>query len=537
MRKYILGFGALIILVFLPGCQSSSVPTVEAVAQPEVLAESGRLNYSIEELLSRPRSELAQLGEEWLRTIQVQERAHRDGKLPYLLLPNLNEPLMLPVWREASYRSDSDLTLPSYVPLGNKDSVLALHLARHGDVEAARRLVEPEDAVALKQIEGHYCAQNYPLEWTRLAAMLLHTAQLRLAEGNPDGLKHLFELHRQLQRTLDPAAARGALGVALLPRGQHVLAQAMTAATASHNDQLASLASKALADWGELPGPLATPWLGMQRNELVVELQSPDRGRVIAVPCPLRVLDVWALPLPTRGLETAFLSLNAAGGLAELVLVYGEVASEYYAHPAELVGGLADRAPRKGDPKTSSALSVQLLQLGDIHCEVAIAAPGACIGALVRLRASGETEPAKNLPRVFGVLSLDLPFRQNALLMASKKRAEIVKSKKAALLSRFTNPVPALNPAEIVAQGAPGQDQAASLSLNYQVEPTDPFFFFQLVSTLWTTAGPPRLQGGEDQEGKHLAIVWEDERTSYTLRLPFDSSQPVQFEAANRQSQ
>src|SRR5207249_470400 len=142
-----------------------------------------------------------------LTTIQLQERAHREGKVTCRLLPNLRLPLNLPVWREASYQTGADLTLPAYHAEAKKDSALALHLARYGDHEGALKLLEPGDTEGLKRIEGQRLERNYPLEWSRLAALVLHAAQLRLAEGESEGLIHLVNLHSQLLKTLDARAA------------------------------------------------------------------------------------------------------------------------------------------------------------------------------------------------------------------------------------------------------------------------------------------------------------------------------------------
>ena len=70
--------------------------------------------------------------------------------------------------------------MPPYLAEDVKDSGLALHLARFGDVEAARKLVDPADTDALRRIEEMAGFKNYPVEWTRLVALLLHNAQLQL---------------------------------------------------------------------------------------------------------------------------------------------------------------------------------------------------------------------------------------------------------------------------------------------------------------------------------------------------------------------
>ena len=120
-------------------------------------------------------------------------------------------------------------SLPPYVAEGTTDSDLALHLARYGDDEAARKLVDPADAEARRRIEASGYGRNYPVEWARLAGLMLHVAQMRLAQGEPEAATELVVLHRQLGEALDAKAAAGPLGAVLLPPGRQALTQAAAA--------------------------------------------------------------------------------------------------------------------------------------------------------------------------------------------------------------------------------------------------------------------------------------------------------------------
>jgi hypothetical protein len=84
--------------------------------------------------------------------------------------------------RQARYSAKDGFSLPLYVQEGSKDSVLALHLARYGDSEAANQLVEPGDTEISQQIQAARFEREYPVEWTRLVGLLLHSAQMRLAQ-------------------------------------------------------------------------------------------------------------------------------------------------------------------------------------------------------------------------------------------------------------------------------------------------------------------------------------------------------------------
>src|SRR5262249_22969480 len=136
---------------------------------------------------------------------------------------------------------------------GSKDNVVALHLARYGDLEAANGLAEPGNAEISRQIQAAKYEREYPVEWTRLVGLLLHSAQMRLATGDVEGGTELVVLHRQLRAVLDPLAAKGPLGAALLSRGRVTLAQAAAAWRADKKEELATQAQAALADWGDVP--------------------------------------------------------------------------------------------------------------------------------------------------------------------------------------------------------------------------------------------------------------------------------------------
>ena len=129
----------------------------------------------------------------------------------------------MPVLREAHFSAEAGLSLPPYVAEGARDSELALHLARYGDDEAARKLVDPADDEARQHIDACRCGRTYPAEWTRLMGLMLHVAHVRLAQGEADAATELVMLHRDLKAVLDPKAAAGPLGAALLPPGRQAL--------------------------------------------------------------------------------------------------------------------------------------------------------------------------------------------------------------------------------------------------------------------------------------------------------------------------
>src|SRR5262249_49171703 len=147
-------------------------------------------------------------------------QGRREGRLQFTLVPHVRLPLAVPVLREAKYSAKAGISLPPYAPEDLRDSGLALHLARYGDVEAARQLVDPADAATLARIEACRCERNYPVEWTRLTGLMLHVAEVRLANADVDGGTELLVLHRQLRTLLDARAAQGPLGALLLGHGR-----------------------------------------------------------------------------------------------------------------------------------------------------------------------------------------------------------------------------------------------------------------------------------------------------------------------------
>src|SRR5262249_42598884 len=144
-------------------------------------------------------------------------------------------------------------SLPPYAADAIKDSLLAVHLARYGDNIAVRQLVEPADTTALEQIEKYRYEREYPLEWTRLVALLLHAAPLRIATGDVDGPTELVGRHRQLRQLIDAKAARGPLGADLLARGWKTFNTAAVAWRAEKKLELAKQADDLLAEWGTTP--------------------------------------------------------------------------------------------------------------------------------------------------------------------------------------------------------------------------------------------------------------------------------------------
>ncbi|HZT80484.1 MAG TPA: hypothetical protein VFA26_09685, partial [Gemmataceae bacterium] len=319
----------------LAGCGANGPTVEEPVVQPA--RPLGPVEQvSLADLLARPRPELAALCDEWAARARAQEKARRDGTLPFTLLPKARLPLVVPVFQEAAFSPKAGFSLPPYVAEDARDNELALHLARFGDAEAARRLADPASADTLRLIDACKSERNYPVEWTRLVALMLHGAEVRLASGDPEGRSELASLHGQLRKALDEKAARGPLGAVLLSRGRSLLGQAAGAWREAGKGDVAQQADADLAAWGDVPlPPLAVP-AGASRAEVERLLRSRGQGRVVPALSTLRALDVFALPVPAEGAQAVVAAFGASEELAEVLVMYRPRIAEALPTPADL---------------------------------------------------------------------------------------------------------------------------------------------------------------------------------------------------------
>src|SRR5205807_1634001 len=115
-----------------------------------------------------------------------------------------------------------------------------------------------DDKDLLSQIDAWQTDRNYPLEWTRLVALVLQSAQFKMAHGNVEGATELVLVHKQLHGVLDGRAAKGPLGAALLPIGHFAVQEAAGAYREPKLKKtgLAQDLEAALAEWGEVPPPV-----------------------------------------------------------------------------------------------------------------------------------------------------------------------------------------------------------------------------------------------------------------------------------------
>jgi hypothetical protein len=540
-----LAAGTCALALAASGCGGGGAPDEPPPQEPveEAPRLGDHIDTSLAELLANPRAQLAEMADDLLAKARLREKAHRETNEVLLLLPDLHLPLVVPVLREAKFSAKAGLSLPPYLAAGTPDRAVALHLARHGDVEAARRLADPADANTLRQIAACAGPRNYPVEWTRLVGLLQHTAESRLATGDLDGAKELIQLHRQLREVLDAKAAAGPLGGVLLPRGREVLSMAEAAWRAQNQDGLADQVKDALAAWGDVPAPSLRVPLGAPRAEVTRLLGGTAQGRVLAAPGVGRALDLLGLPFPQENVDGVFAFFNPAGGLSQVLVAYHAKTAESFPRPADLALLLRERLPGEpanpGDGEAATAdnagshgLRRHVYPVGDVACDVTIVSRNGTAGALVRCVAPDGAEPPPALPRDFGAAHLDRSFEQNRLRVTPEQRAEEVRTDRAEVLAGITNLLPALPVSAAVLQRVGDQDLLNRVTLSYAQEDRLPLP--KVALPLWAAWGPGQLEGVDDDHGGHLAFRWEDARTRCTLRLPHDISVPLELELADR---
>jgi hypothetical protein len=486
---------------------------------------------SLAELLAKPRAELATLYEETAAQVQIREKAHREGTLAFGLLPRLRLPLIVPIWAEASYSAKSKISLPPYLPESAKDNALALHLARFGDVEAARALAEVGRATIGKEIDGLAYERNYPAEWTRLTALLLHTAEYSLASGDDGGRAELASLHKQLREILGAKAAKGPLGAALLSQGRKVLSLAAAEWRDTGHPDLADKADDDLAAWGELPAPATAVPFSASSKSVAAMLRSQAHGRAVVALNSNRALDVLELPVTGEGAEGVVAIFDPDDKLAEVLVSYRARIADYFLEPAHLVLPLEDHGDAGKDRAQVGSVHRREYRLGKSTCEVSVVPRGYVTGAFVRF-IGGENHRAPALSRDFGSINLDRTYGQNRVRLMPEQVGDTVQTSKGPSLAKIANPLAPLVPATAVLQRDGWHDLVKSFTMIYNVDENTPPLF-QTALPLWSAYGPAGIETLEDKEGGLLVLTWKDGRTQYALRMPHVSGRPFEFEVTD----
>ncbi len=278
-------------------------------------------------------------------------------------------------------------------------------------------------------------------------------------------------------------------------------------------------------------------------------MKGQSTGRVVLAAETIRALDLLDLPLPDEGVQAVVALFDGADRLDEMLILYRARFGEHYPEPGDLAHQLEEHSPRclarladrTGGaeeqsrlpdpvlPRLSQRLASQTYELGGVGCEVTIIPQNSAVGALVRLADPKRAVKPQALSRDFGAVHLDRSFEQNRLRFIPDKRSDTISTDKPTALARITNPLGNLHPLAATLKCEAGHNLVAGLTLSYGVDDAA-LPLHQVALPLWAAWGAGSFQDAEDQNGGHVALVWEDAQTRYELRSPYVSGHPVELE-------
>ncbi len=533
----------LVVAIGSGGCKRAVVP-VSAAEDPDAHLPDAS-GVTVAEWLTQPRSDLDHLCEDQLATAGRLLDAIRGDRRQLGLLPNYRPVMTLPVFQTARFSARAGVSLPPYLEAGKRDPAVALHLARHGDADAALLLTDPADAALRQEIESLRAGRNYPVEWTRLVALAQFVAELQLAAGDPQAAANLIHIHQQLRIVLDPKAAAGPLGADLLPTGRRMLEGAGDAWTRARKPGRAGDVTAAVSSWGDVPAPAPALAPGAPREAVarVFPLSAKAHAATALGGDAARAFDLLTLPLPGDEVDGMAAFLDGGDKLAELAVLYRPRAGQLYHDTASIGLRLGDFGVQGSEPASAPGASKQSFAAGGLNYEVTLVHRGSAIGGLVRVKGTGEA-PAAFMPpdpRDFGAVHFDRTFEQDRLALAPEQRsADTVNVTKAAEVQRVVPPgakagraVP-LPPAEsLQLRRLVGYDLLAGLTLRWD-RGQNASALARLAVPLWATYGAPRFETGDDMSGGYLALIWEGDSMRFALRLPHDVDQAPEFVADDK---
>ncbi len=528
-------------LVIAGVMSSNRGPTEDPPSGGPAVNETIRLgeetDVNLAEWLKLPREKLAEKAHDSRDRLENSLKTVYRTDAESLLLEKLRLPLSVPVLAEAKYSEAVGISLPPYAKEGEKDADLALHLARHGDCEAARKLAGPEDQKLLEQIEALQGERNYPVEWTRLVALTLQEAELKMATGDTEGATELVLVQRQLRALLDKKSAAGPLGADLLPIGMQALREAVKAWRESKNrlPLVADEIEQSLKDWGEPPIQQPTLKPGASRSEVARLFKGGAAGPILAAHTPnalLRLLDLQDMPIVTERLIGALAFFDEKDQLGELWYLYPATISELFPDTTNLAFHLIDQSASAGSVEKVAGLARQSWTAGALVYEFTLTpARSRALGAVLRVTAPGAKPLPSRLPADplnLGLVNLNRTYDHTRCELmpgvVSGKPLELKKgeAKQAELLAKLSVPVGEARPDLAVFSKVKDADLFDSLTLSWSAEENmSNRAWPKLLLPLWSAYGPCQLIGAE----QHLNLLWEQSPTQVQLSFPYDSSE------------
>lgn len=528
MRTHWLCYPVLVTALALTGC-GGKVETPDLA--PDNNARLGDwTEVDLNAWLKLPREDQAKLADEWTETIRVQLKAINDNPESVELLPKLLPPLTVPVFHEAKFSSAVGFSVPSYLDVTKKDAAVALHLARHGDHEAASKLM-PEALRAT--LDSFKAERNYPVEWTRLAGLTLLSAQLKLAVGEIDGATQLVLVHRQLAKILDAKTRDGALGVALLTPGKRALARAALAWRDAKRAKptLADDVDQAVREWTKVPAPTTVVPFAATSVEVSALFGSPVRGKAVIADKPAsiaRVLDLFGLPLSRDGVQVVAAFLDAKDQLAEWQIAYPAKIDTLYPSCTHLGYRLLETGYTGNDETKTANLARQSFTGGDVDCEVVRTDRSPALGGLIRIvpLKKGSSAIANRGFRDFGPVSLDRGFEASRMALAPAVTGVPLLVKDGPALKTMASVLETPPPDAIVLLRDSRENVLQMLEMSWPATENE-HALDRLMPSLWDDFGPGKFEEVEDQAGAYLGFAWTDATTKILLRLAFDDRGPV----------
>ena len=515
MRR--LSFLAVAMLVC--GCGKGKISEPEEKPTPKPLA--------VAELLKKSRAELAALEKECADKIALEVKDFDET-------PGATEkevirfPLATPIWQDAAYSQQAGMTLPRYLRPGTRDNALAWHLARHGDLDAAKRLADPGEADSLTALHRSLYERNYPVEWTRLLARKMQLAQLTLRRGGEDAAGQIISLHRELVQFLDARARRAPLGSTLLGLGRRALREGTAALKGEKAAARVKADQEALASWGELPG-LAPALLPGISRPLVERLWGcKSEGPVLVAKDIVRALDSSALPLPSAGVQAILACFGPDDKLREVAVLYRARLNLALPRTADLAHHLEEHSLPVTEQEEFAGLRRAVYTLGSQRLEVVLSLTNGRLGGIVRLRGADAADAAPGLRRDFGSAHLDAAFEDNRLRCAPKQLGDVLTFSGEKALAGLRLPLAGFRPVESVLERGKGSPRTRRLLVRGEA---DTSVARCLASPLIGARGFGTIVGEDGSEGRLLAFVWQDGRTRYALRLPNAAQAPCEFDA------
>jgi len=524
-----------------PPSKPQNVAAAPDPANEKSYPESEQL--SLLELLEKPRAELAELAIEKEQQIVAQDKARNDQVLVFTFMPSARFPTCVPIWQKARYSAKRDMVLPPYLDEAAFDATLALHLARFGDAEAARKLVPPDDKATLAEVNKLALSRNFPAEWTRLVALIMHRSHYSLAEGNNDGARRVVSLHQQLNALLDDDARNSALGAALLPRGRMLLHQAVLAwSQGEGQDELVEMASRSLAEWGEQAPSLPSIH---SADELARWLGGESRGLLVSGGNPQRALDIMGVPLPVQALRNVVGLFDRTGKLQEYLFIYGPEWVEMH-EKRSFVMNANVALDVANHPHLSYWLEEQLAwqPAAQFSADVHRTSRNAYVGSLARIiprlgngqgfaPARTPILPGKTLPRDFGLVDLDRTFETNRRFFSWHQSGSKISVSDPKVLANLKLPFPGQKISQAILQ----RDGKLNLVADFQlVLATDTKAIPNLIDVarpFWEAAGASQIKVTGEMAANSIDFFWNDATTKLCLRLPNQQGDPIVLEASD----